>query len=293
MEDNGVFYDPKEVLEKSDLLAVFCNSGRLQLVKDDDSQDDALDEMQMFESIFCDDESSTCSATKSVQDDQGSYPQTKTTERGRLVVIETVEDSQVERTPDETAELLFVTDEEGDAPDADNVTQSLFRKRRRSLPSESTSAHCPPVLSLERRLDSWTLVELRDCANHLAADLKSCVERRDIVESLAMAIRGAFEEMTLWGACELRAVASVLNLPVADHENSTSTVDAVQRRLLDSPRYSFVFSGMSLLRGMSVPGLRALGKSWCVDVSDCLEKSEIMQRLLLHHQFLSRKRNAS
>jgi Ring finger domain len=296
MEDNGVFYDPKEVLEKSDLLAVFCNSGRLQLVKDDDSHDETLDNPRTFEWLHSDDESSTC-CESSVRSIQRSLPreQTKTTERGNLVVIETVEDSQVEQTPDETAEHLFDIDEERDVPDADSASQSLVRKRRRGLPSDASSvpSSLGSSLQVERQLDSWSLVELRDCALHLAVDLKSCFERGDIVERLVAAIRAAFQDMTVWGACELRAVASVMNLPVAGLDSSEGAVDAVQLRLLDSPRYSFVFSGMSLLKGMSVPGLRALGKSWRVDVSDCLEKAEIMQRLLLHHQLLSRRRRSA
>lgn len=295
MEENGVFYDPKLVVEKSDLLAIFCNSGRLQLVKDDEKRDIVSDEEGTFDAESAEDgkrdlgESMQAQRATLSADPSVLYGMIRRTERGRMMMVETVDDGDNESESEKAGNQHGTHSSIIESIASEGLhSAASVRKRRRGSPFCSESARSCRAADLERTAESWNLAQLREYARQLSVDTTRCLERHEIVHQLVGATLCAFEGMKLWGPCELRAAAAALKVDLADLASPVDLIDEMQQRVIRSPRNAFVMSGMSILSGKTVGELRALASSWRLDVADCLEKSEIMHRLLLHHQFRSR-----
>jgi hypothetical protein len=204
-------------------------------------------------------------------------------------MVETVENSDEEFESDEARNRRETHSNIIETNNLESLRSAAsVRKRRRRSRHMSESAPRPNRISdLEQALSSWSLAQLRGYAHQLSVDTTHCLERREIVLQLVGATRSAFEGMQAWGPCELRAAAAALTVNVVDFDSPADLLEEIQRLFIESPRNAFVMSGMSLLGGKTVRELRALANSWRLDLSDCLEKSEIMNRLLLHHQVRS------
>jgi hypothetical protein len=165
------------------------------------------------------------------------------------------------------------------------AASDLMNKKRKRSPDLALCSEVSPTSELAQRFSSWSLSQLRAYARELSVDVSKCLERSDIIEQLVLASQTwAVDE---WSTCEIRAVASLMTLDLTSFDSQRALVNAVMINLT-KVCYAPYIVGMQLLKGMSVRQLRETAKDWRVDVSHCVEKTEIIQRLLVFHRQLKR-----
>ena len=158
-----------------------------------------------------------------------------------------------------------------------------------------------PSSALEKvadRLSGMGISQLKSVAREMSVDLSDCIERQDMVDRLARADSlpsqqsGAESSMSTvsdcwplideWGVSELRTFASVVDIDLSTCSNGgrDEMAQIVRESVVQRPHAGEYLRALAPLAGLSVSQLRALARDWRVDVSDCLEKGEIVHRLI-------------
>jgi len=150
---------------------------------------------------------------------------------------------------------------------------------------ESTTTHsqvadCP--------LSEYTVVQLQRLGREANIDLSSCFERTEMVNLLVSAgVTGSARvdlrpsDFANWSISQLRAIASELNIDLSACSDRTETINRILHEAnSERPHLRNYLRVLSPLTTSSLPQLRATARDWDVDISDCLEKDEIIQRLI-------------
>jgi hypothetical protein len=142
----------------------------------------------------------------------------------------------------------------------------------------------------------YTISNLQDLAKDVGIDLASCFERREMVDLMIRAgIFGTNDPTDLspalfrsWTISHLRVVASDAKIDLssclARHEMVETILEAAntdRRYLRDYLR------SISPLTRKTLSELRLIAKELHVEISDCLEKDEIISRLISRSQCTS------
>jgi hypothetical protein len=142
---------------------------------------------------------------------------------------------------------------------------------------------------------NYTILQLQTLARDIGIDLSSCFERSEMVNILVNSgVSGSHDPETLpremfssWTVSQLRAVASEAKV---DMSNSTSKEQMIQR-ILYAANTERIFlrdylRSLSPLTRKRLSDLRRIASELGVDISDCLEKDEIIQRLITRSRTL-------
>jgi hypothetical protein len=138
-----------------------------------------------------------------------------------------------------------------------------------------------------------SISDLQSIGRRCKVDLSQCVERREMVQLLSAAHASVLgqqqplssQTLDNWSVSQIRAVAVELEI---DLFQCTNTEEMIQQLVhvanYDRPHLRDYFRALSPLATSTLSELRALARDWNVNIGDCLEKDEIIQRLVTRGQ---------
>ena len=137
-------------------------------------------------------------------------------------------------------------------------------------------------------LKEYSVPQLLSLGRASNVDLSSCFERSEMVDLLiAAGVTGQarvdlqLRDFADWSISQLRAVASEVKVDCSDCSNKDEIILRIlQEANTQRPHLRNYLRALSPLTMSTGPQLRATARSWEVDISDCLEKDEIIQRLI-------------
>jgi hypothetical protein len=200
-------------------------------------------------------------------------------------------------------DLTASTEENGgdryDSANPDSGSNSL-RKRQRPLPGVSRQARNDSQYSHGSSRNADEAIPFRDCtiselqaiARESNADLTHCFERREMVQLLIAKgvqdpkhIQLTSESFSNWSVSQLRALASAVDVDLSQcSDREEMLYNILHEANHERPHLRSYLRALSPLAKSSLPQLRGVAREWQVNISDCLEKEEIIQRLITRGQ---------
>lgn len=357
-EEAGVFFDPKDVVEKEDLIEIFINSGRLDVLPEyvrdgamteDNSysmsnsisnfeQSDSVaplgglcvetvnegteqqEDLRVDTTILMEESQSPVSqrnlngapeemsleesATQNAEvhegreQSEGSYE----VEHGDNLFTSPNSDSSSGILP-ETNDLLSsdqpVVDEEPfSASASENSTGGTSSSTNRSSSSQSTISgkkrHLSPRSNStpSSQYDEMSISELRRTGHQLSIGLSDCLERSEMIERLENATRqqernaaeassSILPYLTDLTTSDLRLLICVvgsITAPVIGGERE-ELVHQLAAEVQARPYAKGLIEALIPFLSLSVSQLRSVARSRGIDLSDCIEKAEMLRRL--------------
>lgn len=356
MEAAGVFFDPIDVVEKEDMVRIFCNSGRLVVLPDPPKEEEVeedrkpaaasapvvfhpepsappedLDEkcvapkrMGLIVETVTDDDDNDGVVVEdedatNMFDDSNLPHEFISADRGVVEERTTAQQSPIDMSParrDVETDILhndieidsdvFVTSKH---PVVNNtLPPELFADQEVAYDSEPefiivpevaaditeggnlTGDRAPPHVENDAqmaadyaRFESYTISNLRNSAKDMNVDLSRCIERSEMVEKLVRALNGkriSDSDFDRWSVSELLAVASAVNADLSHCGDRTAMVRRLVYESEVRPHVADYLGSLMPLAHLSISQLRALAREWRVSVSDCIEKEEMIHRLV-------------
>ncbi len=201
MNDAGVFFDPKHVVEKEDLVQIFLNSGRIVLEQMDQGQHTYLsvgsyghsprDDDVKPASMPMDIDEASIDVKRSRQNSEIESMDTDSHDDGyelkRAKFSDESSTSSHQSQPLETSDENTTQRSAIDSPSTngrvhdDNISDTRIRS---SQESQSYASRPNSSSSLAER----SIKELRQFAREMGIDISNCVEKREMVELIASTI---------------------------------------------------------------------------------------------------------
>jgi len=171
--------------------------------------------------------------------------------------------------------------------------EEVQRKRKRrmeeeqSIPSAIRVEEAAAAAAVQSRFQNLSVSELRAVGHQLSVDLSDCIERQEMVDRLCaseheseLSMESINYYFVSWGISELRAVAAVTDVDLSNASNREDMILALQTAERERPHVARYLQSLAPLANLTVPQLRAVARDWNVPVADCLEKGEILRRLI-------------
>mmetsp|Transcript_51087 Transcript_51087/g.55332 ORF Transcript_51087/g.55332 Transcript_51087/m.55332 type:complete len:534 (-) Transcript_51087:363-1964(-) len=300
MEDAGVFFRREDVVEKIDMIYIFENSGRLILIQPEDT---IMPSHESISSTTDTNKTTTNSASSLLSlsnEDMLSSPSessfTKDVKRrhdintiGHTIIVETVvEDSFVmegdkKTTIDDCGSpiVMFPEQETQDGVESMDIEEQTLLNNVQ-LFDQGTD--------LRKSFQHYTINHLQTLAQDLQIDLSFCLEREEMVDTFVNAgFTGSPDPCALsplmfssWSISQLRAVASEANIDLSQ----CTTGDEIIEKIVYAGNVERLYlrdylRSLAPLTTKSILDLRAISRELQINISDCLEKDEIIQRLIM------------
>jgi hypothetical protein len=183
----------------------------------------------------------------------------------------------------------------------DSADADASRKRQRPLPGISHPARNDSRYSHGSSRNGDEAIPFRDCtiselqaiARESNADLTHCFERREMIQLLiAKGVQDpkqiqnlTSESFSDWSVSQLRALASAADVDLSQcSDREEMLYNILHEANHERPHLRNYLRALSPLAKSSLPQLRGVAREWRVNISDCLEKEEIIQRLITRGQ---------
>ena len=158
--------------------------------------------------------------------------------------------------------------------------------RGRKRPAETSAANEDAEV-VQSRLHTLSIRELRSMGRNLSIDLSDCIERQEMIRRLSCAESSAHSHTSStsqespvdiamisdWSISDFRTVARVLNVDLKDAVVHQEMAVVFHQATETDPRSVHV---LSKLIHQSVSQLRSIAHELRIDVSTCLEKTDIL-----------------
>ena len=179
-----------------------------------------------------------------------------------------------------------------------STSELLMQGTHSTQMAEPTSMHLPHASredsmtptpqALPCPLKEYSVPQLLSLGRASNVDLSSCFERSEMVDILlAAGVTGRarvdlqLSDFADWSISQLRAVASEVKVDCSDCSDKDELILRIlQEANTERPHLRNYLRALSPLTMSTGPQLRATARLWEVDISDCLEKDEIIQRLI-------------
>ena len=283
-DEAGVFFDPKDVIEKEDMIRIFLLSGRLDVIPEPDEEendgedDDEEEEDTKPVAISKPDEEKKDGEQKEnytlpvATSGHSQHQDDKPSAVPRAPIVETVTNEEILET-DERTNRDLVMEESGHGRDGvmpENDTTAAAATTG-SMPVDSIQDDQSPETDMQET-DS-TMAAAATTTETQGVTLPSDPMISDSLDDSAVAVESR-------GETSVQADSST-----AATSPSLSTDDALRRGrkrpLLSTPVRS-TSDGESILSrfdSLSVSELRDMGRTMSIDLSDCIERDEMIRRL--------------
>lgn len=135
----------------------------------------------------------------------------------------------------------------------------------------------------------YTISNLQDLAEDAGIDISFCFERREMVDLMVRAGVFGTEDPTdlnpalfrSWRVSHLRFIASEANIDLSTcHARHEMVEKILETANTERPYLKDYFRSLSPLTRKTLAELRSIARELRVDISDCLEKDEIVGRLI-------------
>eukprot|EP00980_Cylindrotheca_fusiformis_P008769 scaffold1869_cov122-Cylindrotheca_fusiformis.AAC.31 len=157
---------------------------------------------------------------------------------------------------------------------------------------QSESTYSPSELKYNgddrSQFKEYTISQLQDLARINNIDVSSCFERSDIISLLVNArvtIKNPSEifreDLSHFTPSELRVLASEVGIDLSQCNDKEEILQyIVHEAMTERPHLQNYLRSLSPLAKLSLNELRRTAREWGININDCLEKGEIMQRLI-------------
>jgi hypothetical protein len=137
-------------------------------------------------------------------------------------------------------------------------------------------------------LADYSISQLQEMARGANIDLSSCCERSQMVALLVDAGVAGTQHVEIqrrsfasWSVSQLRALASEVKIDLSQCADREDMLDQIIAQAnTERPHLRTYLRSLSPLATSSLSELRSIARAWSVNISDCLEKEEIIQRLI-------------
>lgn len=174
------------------------------------------------------------------------------------------------------------------AEDIDSAFPRIVGRHATSTRSDDVSLvdEYASTTAEDSRFQERSIADLQALARELRVDITDCIERSEIIHRLVLASGRSDPQLeptdfSNWSVSELRALAREVHVNLSNckdrHDMIESLVEAANLR----PRVADYLSALMPLARLTVPQLRAVAREWQVNVHDCLEKEEMIHRLVI------------
>jgi len=315
LNESGVFFDPKDVIEKEDMVRIFVNSGRvvfseLEAPVEEETEangepyEDTTKSTQLVDDTFLL-PASTAAASSDVpvvetvvenhtfEDGENPEEANRSAWTSDLVMEERLEDvpdmgetSELPRVgPQENtsfeateAQSTTVSAAEGQSTTA-SVTEDLMATVERS---EGLGGNDEDLISAGNseasgRNDISFELEVADSSTNDTVHATSAQTDADFHRSMALA--QAASVIHDRSVSEIRAFAETVDVDISNCSDREDMVNTLLKAAEGRPQLASYLLALAPLAGQSVSQLRALARSLGVRINDCLEKGEIIHRL--------------
>lgn len=130
---------------------------------------------------------------------------------------------------------------------------------------------------------SKSISQLRSIARQNDIDLRGCYEKSEIVDRLEQ--NGLHDPWTCaeWlDVSEIRTLASLSQVDLFDCRCRMDMIEKLRQVSMHRPEVAHYFRTLAPLARLSVSQLRSIARERQLNVSDCLEKGDLMQQLIAH-----------
>ena len=312
MAEAGVFFDPIDVVEKKDMVRIFCNSGRLVLLPDPEYERQLAqqhEDQRLARELQQQQEEERQRQQQTMQDskpaaidefdvDAGSATfdddsRATASSLSKRPIVETVSEgddaprrklSTAMRMFGSASELPESSSREGNDHDfaaASNRDDDDYPESVQEVDmAEAVQDESVPVqIDARARFQNLSVAALRQTARGLCVDLSDCIERSEMVDKLAMATEITAQKFEGWSVSTVRALASSVEVDLSDCIERSAMVDRLVGAARERPHVAAYLGALMPLAGLSISELRGTARQWQVNVRDCLEKEEIVHRL--------------
>ncbi|KAG7364913.1 ring finger domain containing protein [Nitzschia inconspicua] len=353
MEEAGVYFRPEDVVEKSDMITIFQNSGRLvvieppveeettttttatsvrsttatvsqpddqnqasssaqrsitgypghrptvQTVTEEDSDDEDMATPHIYghssqaEVLFPQQQEELC--TLRSESYNSTFIEAQWTEQ--VTAAASAETLEVHDTPmsDVSNESTTIAPSSDDVHDNSTPEEQQVPEDSGMSPTDVESSSPERPTEIRQPWDprdtfqNYTISNLQDLARDADIDISSCFERREMVDMMVRAgIFGTDEPSDLhpalfqsWSVSQLRVVASEAKIDLSSCHARHEMIETILVAANSERQYLRDYlRSLSPLTKKPLPELRSIAREWRVDISDCLEKDEIIGRLI-------------
>lgn len=319
MRHAGVFFDVKEVLEKEDMVRIFCNSGRILLKQGQWEEGYGLDGYQV------DIKPAAVETTSRLSDHQLHGNSGSTQSRGELIVETVASETEQLRQPgcySESAFPMFGSISENMVGTEQFAPSSTEAASETEIPwndealeesngelatntvevtnehlQEASLRHSEQVPTQdhmdlgESRLElqhavfiNKSISDLKCLARRANIDLSHCIERSEMIDTLVAVGASPVIQPTdfaQWSVSGLRALATEVHVDLSYCTCRHNMVEKLVQAAFQRPHVANYLNALMPLASLTISQLRALAREWQLNVSDCLEKEEMIHRLVV------------
>lgn len=277
MNNAGVFFYGHDVVEKSDMIRVFRNSGRLLLIETPETKENSRDTPPTSSTNVAESRKRKSLLVETVdENDEGASP-------SEIVQTEETE-PQVVMFP--SAQGTPATDESSSTPTTEGsnstpINMEATDEEREDNASSSDDYNIPtPLEAPSQHMEEGT--RQLDSENN-------GVQPMDIDESseVQTGANGAThagiqaQDFDGWSISQLRAVAADANIDLSGcHDRDSALNTILHETNCNRPYLQAYFRSLSPLARSSLSDLRSVARTWNVDIRGCLEKGDIFQLLI-------------
>lgn len=144
-------------------------------------------------------------------------------------------------------------------------------------------------------LDRRNISQLKALARAHSIDLSDCLERTEIICRLTSRLNidelrppranvsvppVLSHPLDSWGISEIRALAALSEVDLSNCQNREQMINMLNITAISRPHVANYFQTLAPLAQLSVPQLRAVARERQILVLDCIEKGDIIQRLV-------------
>ena len=182
--------------------------------------------------------------------------------------------------------------EDVDMPDAIDVSgPATHEETSHHTHSESDNAtlvdeYASSTPVEDPRFHERSIADLQALARELHVDITDCIERSEIIHRIVNAAGRPDEHLEAndfsnWSVSDLRALAREVRVDFPQGADRDDMIERLLGAANARPQVADYLSALTPLARLTVPQLRALAREWQVNVYDCLEKEEMIHRLVI------------
>ena len=158
---------------------------------------------------------------------------------------------------------------------------------------ENVSATTDLLHTALSTFEHYTINDLQTLGRDLRIDLSYCLEREEMVDMFVNAgITGNTDPSALsplmfssWSVSQLRVAASEIKVSLSECTMKGEMIESIlYAGNVERPYLRDYLRSLSPLTTKALPDLRAIARELQINISDCLEKDEIIQRLIARNQ---------
>jgi hypothetical protein len=148
-------------------------------------------------------------------------------------------------------------------------------------------------MGMRGTFNHYTINELKSFGRDLQIDLSYCLERKEMIDMFVNAgITGNADPSILspfmfasWSVSQLRVVGSEIEIDMSECTSKDEMMESILRAgNVERPYLRNYLRSLSPLTTKSLSDLRAIARELQINISDCLEKDEIIKRLIVRNE---------